>query len=291
MTKYVSNLQDLANQWGREFSKRHGTTCKWVDLHAKQHDMAKYQQNKIAAKVANVRYEEKGTTIDVPGAVITDDYTNNSSSDQSSTFKYNNSTSNSFSWSLNEGIDVGIAVKFAVGVPPIVAGSTTLSTNISFEATQSKTESETKAWSIDRNIIARPRTKIDMIWTIKQQKSSATFHADIIMTGHFAIWNNDKIDVHNPGGSDRHWLWFIPITTAFRQMREWGMSVPPQYFISDSSVTYTASGECQGEVGVGTTFDVEETPLPDKDTAATKTGISKIEGTHKIIMFAIPAKN
>ena len=72
----MSNLQDLANQWGREFSKRYGTTCKWVDLHAKQHNMANYQQNKIATKVTNVRYEEKGTAIDVPGTVITDHYIN-----------------------------------------------------------------------------------------------------------------------------------------------------------------------------------------------------------------------
>ena len=255
--------------------------------------MANYQQNKIAAKVANVRYEEKGTAIDVPGTVITDHYINDTSSEQSSTFKYNKSTSNSFSWSLKEGIDAGISVKFAVGVPPIASGTTTLSTNISFEATQSKTVSETVTWSIDRNITVRPMTETDMIWTIKQQKCSATFHADIVMTGSFAIWNNDKIDVHNPSGSDRHWLWFIPITTAFQQMHEWGISVPPQYFISDSSVTYTASGECQGEIGVSTTFDVEETSLPEEFTdtpgPVTKTGISKTEGTHKITMFAIPA--
>ena len=62
-----------------------------------------------------------------------------------------------------------------------------LSTNISFEATQSKTVSETVTWSIDRNITVRPMTEIDMIWTIKQQKCSATFHADIVMTGSFAI--------------------------------------------------------------------------------------------------------
>ena len=74
-------------------------------------------------------------------------------------------------------------------------------------------------------------------------------------------------------------------------MSEWGISVPPQYSISNNSVTYTASGECQGQAGVSTTFDVEETSLPEEftDTPATKTGISKTEGTHKITMFAIPA--
>ena len=293
MTQYVSDLQALADRWGKVFSAKYGTSCRWVDLHARRSEMANYQQYKISAKSSNVRYEGSGTAIDQPGIVTTDSYTNNTSAEQTSVFKYSKSTTNSFTWTLKEGIEVGISVEFAVGVPPVASGKTTLSTNLSFEATQSKTEEEIETWAIDRNVTVPPQTKMEMIWTIKEQKSSATFYADLIMTGYFAIWNNNKIDVNNPGGSDKHWLWFIPITTAFSQMYSWGISVPSQYSIRSGSVMYKASGQCEGEAGVQTTFDLIENPLQgkllrqpkDRSSAATEsTGNPRL-----ITMFAVPA--
>ena len=250
MTNYVSDLQTLADEWGRAFSEHFGTTCLWVDLHAKRREMAQYQKYKISTKAENARYEGKGTLISVPGIVTTDTETNDSSVQQSEVFKYSKETTSTFTWTLKEGINVGVTVKFEAGVPPIASGSTTLSVNMSFEATQSKTEKQTVKWEIDRNVVIPPYSKLDMIWTIKQDRVSCKFYADVIIGGYFAIWNRDRIDVNNPGGNDKHCLWFIPITMAFNQMDQWGISYPSEYTYSGWSMKFQASGDCVGEAGM-----------------------------------------
>lgn len=70
MSQYVSDLQDLAQQWGIKFSELYDTTCRWIDLHATKPEMVQYKQYKIGAKVTNVRYEGSGTAIDMPVIVI-----------------------------------------------------------------------------------------------------------------------------------------------------------------------------------------------------------------------------
>ena len=262
MSEYVSNLQILAQQWGDKFSQHYGTTCKWIDLHATNRDMANYQQYKIAAKVTNVHYLGNGTAIDMPGIVVTDTTTNDTSLEQDSVFKHTKTTTSSFTWSMKETISIGFSLSFTVGVPEVASATTSMTTDLSLESTQGQTKTESQSWEIDRNVKVPAQTRMDMVWTITQKQSSATFYADVILTGYIAIWNNDKIDVNNPGGSDKHWLWFIPIGSAFTQMKSWGISVPSQYTInSDGSVTYSASGQCQGESGFNTTFTLKETPL------------------------------
>ena len=261
MSQYVSDLSDLAKQWGNAFSQHHGTTCELTDLHATHHRMANYQKYKIGAKVANVHYKGQGVAIDLPGVVVTDTVENDTSLQQKSTFKNAKTTTSSFTWTTTEAISVGISLEFGVGVPPIASAKTTITTNISFESTQSKTETETETWEIDREVIVPPHTQMDMTWTITEKQSSVTFYADIILTGYIAIWNAHKIDINNPGGGDLHYLWFIPIDHAFRQMQHWGISVPSQYTINHGSVIYHASGECHGKSGIATSFNLKESTL------------------------------
>ena len=218
----------------------------------------------IGAKAVNVHYKGQGVAIDLPGMVVTD--TNDTSLQQKSTFKNAKTTTSSFTWTTTEAISVGISLEFGVGVPPIASAKTTITTTISFESMQSKTETETETWEIDREVIVPPHTQMDMTWTITEKQSSATFYADIILTGYIAIWNADKVDVNNPGGGDLHFLWFIPIDQAFRQMQHWGISVPSQYTINHGSVTYHASGECRGKSGIATSFNLKESTLGDTKT-------------------------
>ena len=258
MTQCVSDLQSLANQWGNAFSKSHGTTCKWVDLHAKDRQMSPYQQYKIEAQVTNVRYESSGTAIDMPGIVVSDTTTNDSSVQQESVFKRTESLTSSFTWTMKEAIKVGLNLSAQVEIPPVVAKAN-LNAEISFEAAESSTKTETQTWEIDQPIHIPARSKMDMIWTIIEKQSLATFCGDIILTGYFAIWNNDKIDIHK--GADKHYLWFIPVVNAFRQMKDFGITVPSQYNIGYNSVTYKASGECKGNSGFNTTFSLKQSPL------------------------------
>lgn len=206
--------------------------------------MAQYQQYKIGATVTNVHYQGTGTAIDMPGIVITDETVNDTSLVQKSVFKRSKSTTSTFTWTVHKAINVGISLTQKVGVPIVSSSTVNISASVSFDSTKSSTQTETQDWEINREVSVPPRTKVDMSWTINEKQSSATFYADIILTGYLAIWNNDKIDPNNPGGDDRHWLWFIPVDEAFKEMKDWGVSVPSLYTIGSGSVTYSASGEC-----------------------------------------------
>lgn len=283
--QYVSDLQDLAQKWGNAFSKHYGTTCRWVDLHATRLEMAQYQQYKIAAKVTNVRYKRSGTAIDMPGVVVTDTTINDTSLVQKSIFKHTKSTTSTFTWTVKETISIGFSLTFTVGVPPECSSTATITANISVDSTQSDTKTEKEDWEIDRNVAVPPHTEVDMTWTINEKQSSATFHAYIILTGYIAIWNDDKIDINNPGGGDRHWLWFIPIDEAFNQMKDWGVSVSSLYTIGSGSVTYRASGNCTGVSGFNTTFQLKQTPRTKNEKS------SKPAPPRTITEIGIPATN
>lgn len=214
--------------------------------------MAQYQQYKIAAEASNFSYEGNGTAIDMPGVVVTDQTINDTSLVQKSIFKHTKSTTSTFTWTVKEAIDVGISVSVTAGVPLVCSSTTKITADISFDSTQSKTETETQSWEIDREVSVPPRTEVDMTWTINEKQSSATFHADIVLTGYIAIWNNKKIDINNPGGDDKHWLWFIPIDEAFNQMKDLGVPVTSLYTIGSGSVAYRASGDYIGMSGFNT---------------------------------------
>ena len=263
MTEYVSDLQSLVQQWGNKFSQHHSTSCVWVDLYAERHEMAQYKQYKISASVQNMHYGSSGTTTSLPGYVFTDTTFNNSEVTQKSTFKQTKSVTNSFTWSMTATIGINIKLTFNVGVPAVASGTTEMSMNMSISSTQSQTESETRTWEIDREVTTPPKSKIVMVWTINEKESSAIFYADVVITGYVAIWNKVKIDINNPGGSDKHWLWFIPVDQVFREMQSYGISVPSQYSIGWGSVTYKASGLCKGKSGFNTTFTVTQYPPPD----------------------------
>ncbi len=272
-SQHISDLQDLAQQWGDAFSKHFGTTCRWVDLLATRPEMTQYQKYKIGAKVTNVSYEGSGTAIDMPGIVVTDQTINDTSLVQTSIFKHTKSTSSTFTWTIEEAISVGISLTVKIGVPLVCSATTNITANISFDSTQSDTKTETQDWEIDRQVSVPPRTQVDMTWTINEKQSSATFHGDVVLTGYVAIWNNDKIDVNNPDGGDKHWLWFVQIDEAFSQMKDWGIAVSSLYTIGSGSVTYRASGDYGGVSGFNTTFQLKQSPLPNshKKTAPTRT--------------------
>lgn len=251
MTSRIENLQALATKWGNQSSKRNGTTCRWVKLHAEGWGMGQYPQYKISTKVLNVQYDPKYQEVPLPGQILTSSFKNNSDGVGSAHFKKTSQTTTSFSWSITEGLEVGISEEITAGVPEVAQSKTTLSMKMSLSSTQGQTKSETTGWEIDRTISVPPHESIEMTWAINESRITAVFHADIEITGFFAIWNNDKVN--------GHWLYFVPVANAFRQMKAWGMSIPSQFSIEGNSVIFHAKGECTGQLGVSDVFSVKNT--------------------------------
>ena len=265
MSAIISDLEDLVRQWANARSEKFGTTCKWVDLHARQSDMSQYQQYKLNIQVINVHYGSDISSYEMPGHIMEDTTINDSSLPQSAVFRHTKETTSSFTWTLKNTIRTGMDTKFSVFIIPII--STTInSTEISTETTLSKTETEVESWTIERHVTVPAKMKMEMIWTVKEQEASGTFYADVKLTGHIACWNEDAIDVNDPDGDDVHYLWFTKISKVFKELREWGISIPPQYNILKSSVLYRITGECKGISGYDTTFVLNETSLNSTKT-------------------------
>ena len=271
MSQYISDLEDLIKQWGNRYAERNNTTALWVDLHAKHPDMAQYQKYKLGVRVRNVRYEEGSVSNEMPPFKLEDTSTNNTPQPIENTFEQSRETTTVFTWNLNIGINTGSSssfTSFLVGIPPIASWFSNMSTEMEIDATSSKTETEVQSWSIKRRVIVPHHSRVDMTWSIGQETSFGTFHADVVLTGYVAVWLEDRVDINDPDeGSDDHWLWFVKIAKVFRQMKEWGIPVPYQYRDLSSSVIYKVSGSCDGQCGYDSEFDIKETPLNPSKTA------------------------
>lgn len=222
-----------------------------MELHAEGWGMGQYPQYKISSKVLKVWYSQNYKEVPLPGQILTSSFNNNSGGVGSAHFKKSKQTTTTFSWSITEGIELGISEEITAGVPEVAQSKTTLSVKLSLSSTQGQSKSETESWEIDRTISVPAHTDIEMTWAINESDITATFYADIEITGYFAIWNNDKVN--------GHWLYFVPVANAFRQMQKWGISIPKNYSIKGNSVIYRAKGECKGQAGVNDVFSVKNT--------------------------------
>lgn len=252
----LSDFQAICDEWGRAFSSRYGTTCRWVKLHAEGWGMEQYQQYKIAVRSENMRYGTQ-SPIDVPGIATKQEFVNHGSIQQSTTLTFKKSTESSFTWSLTEGLKAGIEVSAEVTVPAVAKVGTKISTELSFSATQSKTEKETREWTVTQPVIAQPYTKVDAIMTIAEKKYDIDYEADLVISGWVALWNENKINL----GNGDHWLYFFPVTYVIQE------NPKPGYAIRGNDVVFTARGQFTGVQGVGTSTVLNEYPL-DHETGA-----------------------
>ena len=259
----VSDLQALAQQWGDKFSQHYGTTCKWVDLHAKKSEMAKFQFFKISARTNSGLFEGSGTATDIPGVTFEDSFTNESSEEQKMTFKRSTTITSTFTWTVKEGLDIGVPLSAAVGLPGVAFSTVSLNPSISVSSTESVTETETKDWEVDEVHRVPPRHKLEIAWTVNKKRYAGVFTSDIILGGCIAIKTSKTISVaDNPYKSGEHKLWFIPIDRVFKEMKEWGIVVPSQYSIGDGIVKFKASGELEGEAASHPSFSLKQSALP-----------------------------
>jgi hypothetical protein len=253
----VSELRAIVQSWGQAFSKKYGTTCKWVDLYARNPAMGKYQQYKVTVTNRNIVFATN-PPIEAPSITFKQVYDNNTSMEQIWSLTYHKSTTSTFTWSLTEGIDVGYQLSVTAPLPPGVFVGGQVSTNLSFSSTQEKQEQDEVSWDFEQQLTVPANTKNESSLIIVQQKYDVSFVADVVLTGYVAIWNASKIDVNNPGGSDRHWLWFIPIARVFREYPVQG------YVVQGNAVVFKSHGVFKGVEGVNSFVRIDEYPSGPK---------------------------
>jgi hypothetical protein len=256
----VSELRSIVQAWGDAFSKRYGTSCEWVDLYAKNPAMEKYQQYKLIISNRQVSFLNN-PPVAAPSITFTQTYINKTSADFTWILSFHRTTTSTFAWSLTEAIDVGYQFSIMAPLPAGIGVGVQVNTSLSFSSTQEKQEQDEVGWEIEQQLEVPPNTKFIGTLVITQQKYDLNFEVEIVVTGYVAIWNRDKIDVNNPGGSNKHWLWFIPITTVIQQ------HPVPGYKIQGSAVVFTVHGVFSGIEGVNSYLKVEEFPAGEEQAA------------------------
>ena len=64
-----------------------------------------------------------------------------------------------------------------------------------------------------------------------EQEYDIDFTADIVISGCFAFWSTQKIDLNNEeSGTDLHWLWYPCIANALREFPQPNYRWRPSYF-------------------------------------------------------------
>lgn len=268
---YVVDLQADVNSWGDAFAKRMGTSCRWVDLFAERKEMRQYGTRKLTITALQIQY---GTPLVRPRP---DSYTyvqstvNQSSLPQSGFINQQHETTSGFKWSLTEGLkttaSAELQLKGKAGLPLVAEGEaqvkTGLSIEINFSSTQETNESTTERWIIQQNVSAAAERETTFTWRINQSDISVPWQYQIQMTGYVAIWLNDKRDIHAPGGngSNRHWLWFIPVERVFTELAN------SRYQVTGDGVMFTARGTFDGVGATLASLDVKEAPLPGASAA------------------------
>jgi Clostridium epsilon toxin ETX/Bacillus mosquitocidal toxin MTX2 len=250
----VSQLRSHVQAWGNAFSKKYGTTCDWVDLYAENPDMQAYQQYKVIVDNHDMEFIAS-SPIEAPSQIFKNIYENGTSLEQQVIITFHKETSATFSWSITEGIDVGVQASLKAGLPNFAQGEIEVSTKISLSSTQEKSETDSQFWDYENYTFIPANTKISAQYIIMNQKYDVPFIADVSLSGYVAIWNKDKIDVNNPGGSDRHWLWFIPISSVFTDYPVQG------YVVRGSKVLYQVHGTFKGIQGISSYLKLEEYPI------------------------------
>jgi len=243
----VEDLQNHANEWGTWYSKQHGTSCRWVKLHAEGWGMDQYQQYKIGVNVSNVVYSPQYKQVDLPGFHFTQWYDNGSTVEQNSQFERTTSTQDTFKWSITEGLTIGLETTVTAGVPNVATASEKITTTLSLSSTQETTKTTTKSWTGRQDIKVPPKKSVVVEWSIAEKEWDIDWTCDVRVTGYLAIWNEDKVD--------GHWLWFFPISQIF-------MDKPNSKFqVVGGDVLYKAKGTFTGVAGVSSNIVLKEYDL------------------------------
>ncbi|MDN4055635.1 ETX/MTX2 family pore-forming toxin [Massilia sp. YIM B02763] len=273
----ISDLRKIIQDWGTWFAAQYDTRCKWVDLYAENPDMKGYPTRRLTVKVGPAVLNMVPTQA-LPSIAFEDERHNNTDIETLSTFSFNEETTSTFSWSLTESIDVGTRASVSAPLPAGFKADLETSVNIGLSSTQQQEDSTTRYWAREEQVSVPPRTLIKAKMVIMQEKYDMDFVADVTLSGYVAIWLQDKRDVNNKNGSDLHWLWFIPVSSVFRDR-----PVDGYHVISGGTVQFQSRGRFVGVQGFKCIIQYEQFSLaPSADgappQAPTKTWEELVEG-------------
>ena len=254
MSNEISNFQTICTDWGKWFSKQHGTTCNWVRLHAEGKAMKQYNKYKIKVEKCEGPHVVRKIVTEAEPYLYDENFTNDTDIEQSSNFEHKVSMTATFTSSVTSGIKVGLDVSSEIEIPLEAKEKIKLSTEINLSSTQSKTVSKTQEWSISQPVKVPPHKKVNAAVCVNKMNYDIDYTMDVVISGFVAIWNKSKIDL----GDGKHWLYFFPVAHVL-------IDKPyPGYAVRGNKVVFTTKGKIKGVQGVEATVVLTQQPLPDQ---------------------------
>jgi len=260
----VNNLTELIEYWAKKVAEQHNTTCKWVDVFAKHSDMKDYQDKRLSIEAHSLQYNE-GEPLRAPVQIFKENFTNDTDDPQTFEFIREETSSARAKWIVTKGTELSFGAELTV-VPPSSFDKIAKEGKISFGykqiyATTGETEEEKQQkWSVSHTFTVGPRHEAEAHIVIEEAIFNIPFTAIAEVSGQFAVWFNDKIDLNN--GSDYHWLWFPHIDEVFNGRYLMGTFPTPNGFeVTANNIKCNLEGEFIGVIGLNVKTDYDQYPL------------------------------
>jgi hypothetical protein len=261
----VNNLTQLIEYWAGKVAEQHNTTYKWVDVFAEHADMKnKYDHIKLNIQAHNLQYNE-GEPLIAPIQIFKENFTNDSDNPQIFELIREQTSIAKTQWEVTKGTEISFGAQLTVGTPSNFEGlakqgqvnfghkKINTTTGVTVEEKQQK-------WSVNHKFTVGPRHEAEAHIVIEEANFNIPFTATVEVSGQFAVWFNDKIDLNM--GEDLHWLWFPHIDEVFNGRYLAGTFPTPDGFeVTTNNLKCNMQGIFTGVIGLHVKADYDQYPL------------------------------
>lgn len=284
----VRSLQEITDAWGGWMAReRHPSSrgCRFTAStdYGKQSFLADYHRHQVRTKYSGITYDPSAPS-PIPGQVssITTNYRNGTEVEQTVTYKQSKTTEQDLRISVTESLKIGVTMEVSAEIPAVAKVSETTSIEASLSSTQEFAHKETQTWSVDLPLKIPAKSVVEASLVVGTQRYDIDWSATVSMSGMVAVWFNEKVDLN--GGSDVHWLWFVPIQDVFRDCRTHNIVDTTGYEITaDATVNAFATGTFSGGQGVSLNINTVQKPLDNRAAPQTLTMPLTPDGKRSVV--------
>ncbi len=197
-----------------------------------------------------------------PGSVssVKSHFKNDSSVQQSITYKQSETTTQSFNWSVSEKLAIGLEVSVKAGLPAVAEVTTKFSTNLELSSTQGASDTKSQSWEVSQQVLCPPYSNITAQLNVHTAEYDISWTAETKLKGYVAIWFKNRF--YKPGFDSDHHLYFIPIGKVIDDcIKNNIISTNGYKKVSSSTIMASSRGKFYGGQGTDLVVDIKETSL------------------------------
>ena len=256
---YLSGKYNGGGLWFTATTDYHSVSPTQLDKYKSQHQMtATYINDSISYSDVKREGPPNPTMF---GTV----YVNNrdASGDGTASLGKDTTTSQSFSYTKSSAISVGTEVSAGVGFKEIFNASAKINTEVTFSNSRTDTSETIQTWKADFSHIVPPGERLYGACYVETQKYTAQWKALILLSGKVAMWFNNAFDLRTLGGSNKHQLWFVPISNVISECQSKKIiNVDGYSAFQDGTATLQTNGSVKGIQGINMYALWSKDPLP-----------------------------